>query len=353
MSAVDRETYMKNHEFINISEISAKYEKITKVGQGTFGKVYKAKVKKDPDTFVALKKIMTENESEGYPITALREMKILQKLDNEHVVKLIEICNKKGSRKNNFAYKNYLVMEFCEHDLAGLLSNKMILHRDLKSSNILMTKKGILKLADFGLAKPFSFPKPNHPNRYTNKVVTLWYRPPELLLGETNYVTSIDLWGAGCIMAEMWTRTPILQGHTEQQQLTLISQFCGSITSDVWPSVEKLELFNKITLPQGQKRKVIDRLKPYCHTLDPYACDLIDKLLTLDPSKRFDADSALNHDFFWTDPMPCDLGKMLAQHTRSMFEYLMVKRPHHQQVPDRHAKRNKLSNDSGYHERIF
>lgn len=92
--------------------------------------------------------------------------------------------------------------------------------------------------------------------RYTNRVVTLWYRPPELLLGDRNYGPPVDLWGAGCIMAEMWTRSPIMQGNTEQQQLTLISQLCGSITPEVWPGVEGLDLYNKMELPRGQKRKV-------------------------------------------------------------------------------------------------
>ena len=92
--------------------------------------------------------------------------------------------------------------------------------------------------------------------RYTNRVVTLWYRPPELLLGERNYGPPVDLWGAGCIMAEMWTRSPIMQGNTEQQQLTFISQLCGSVTPEVWPGVESLELYNKMDLPRGQKRKV-------------------------------------------------------------------------------------------------
>jgi len=84
----------------------------------------------------------------------------------------------------------------------------------------------------------------------------LWYRPPELLLGERNYGPPVDLSGAGCIMAEMWTRCPILQGNTEQQQLTLISQLCGSITPEVWPDVVSLDLYNKLELVQGQKRKV-------------------------------------------------------------------------------------------------
>lgn len=125
-------------------------------------------------------------------------------------------------------------------------------------------------------------------------------------------------------MAEMWTRSPIMQGNTEQHQLTLIAQLCGAITPEVWPGVEKLDLFNKMELPKGSKRRVKERLKPYVK--DPYACDLIDRLLWLDPSKRVETDAALDHDFFWTDPMPCSLEKMLSNHNASMFEYLAPRR---------------------------
>lgn len=93
-------------------------------------------------------------------------------------------------------------------------------------------------------------------SRFTNRVVTLWYRPPELLLGERNYGPPVDIWGIGCIMAEMWTRYPILRGNSEGVQLRLISQLCGSITPEVWPKVMTLELFNVLELAQGLKRQV-------------------------------------------------------------------------------------------------
>ncbi|XP_065344640.1 cyclin-dependent kinase 9-like [Cloeon dipterum] len=376
----DKEKYMENCNFPYCQDV-VKYEKVAKIGQGTFGEVFKARDRKNPLKFVALKKVLMENEKEGYPITALRELKILQNLKHENVVELIEVCRTKPSRENKYIPNFYYVFEFCEHDLAGLLSNvnvtfslgeiKMvmqqllnglyyihsnkIMHRDLKSANILMTKKGILKLADFGLSRAFSVPNPGQQNRYTNRVVTLWYRPPELLLGERNYGPPVDLWGAGCIMAEMWTRSPIMQGSTEIQQLTLICQLCGSITTDVWPGVESLELFKKVVLPPGQKRKVKERLERYVK--DPYACDLLDKLLMLDPKKRVDSNVALNHDFFWTAPFPTDLSSMLEKLTHSMFEYhAPPRRPGHMRpAPSQQRAQAKPSStlDGGFQDRVF
>lgn len=161
-------------------------------------------------------------------------------------------------------------------------------------------------------------------------MVTLWYRPPELLLGERYYGPAIDLWGAGCIMAELWTRSPIMQGNTEQHQLDLIIQLCGSIDPSVWPNVEKLPLYNRMQLKQGQKRCVKERIQPVIK--DQYALDLLDRLLTLDPKNRIDSDDALNHDFFWTDPLPSNLN--LEKYLKSMFEYTAPPRrarPAHQQ----------------------
>ncbi len=327
-SSLSTTQYIEDYNFPFCEEVS-KYEKLAKIGQGTFGEVFKARDKKSQNKIVALKKVLMDNEKEGFPITAVREIRILQLLRHENIVNLIEICRSKATECNSHKSTIYLVFDFCEHDLAGLLSNynvkfclgeikkvmqqllnglyfihsSKIIHRDMKAANVLITKQGVLKLTDFGLARAISINKSGQPNRYTNRVVTLWYRPPELLLGERNYGPSVDLWGAGCIMAEMWTRSPIMQGSTEQHQIKMIAQLCGAITPDVWPGVEKLELFNKVELPKGCKRRVKERLKPYVK--DPFACDLIDKLLLLDPSKRMDADSALNHDFFWTDPMPC------------------------------------------------
>ena len=348
-AAMNNAQYIENFNFPFCEEVS-KYEKLAKIGQGTFGEVFKARDKQNRSKIVALKKVLMDNEKEGFPITALREIRILQLLNHDNIVNLIEICRSKASQFNRHKSTFYLVFDFCEHDLAGLLSNfnvkfslgeiksvmkqllnglyyihsNKIIHRDMKAANVLITRQGGLKLADFGLARAITINKGNQPNRYTNRVVTLWYRPPELLLGERNYGPPVDLWGAGCIMAEMWTRSPIMQGNTEQHQLTLIAQLCGAITPDVWPGVENLELYSKLEIPKNQRRRVKERLRPYVK--DQFAVDLLDKLLCLCPGKRLDANSALDHDFFWSDPMPVSLDKMLSQHTQSMFEFLAPRR---------------------------
>jgi len=371
--AQERDRYIEKYEFPYCARID-KYEKIAKIGQGTFGEVFKARCRTDRSKIVALKKVLMENEKEGFPITALREIRILQLLNHENIVNLIEICRQYSRHKTTF----YLVFDFCEHDLAGLLSNinvkfslgeikkvmqqmceglffihnNKIIHRDMKAANILITKQGILKLADFGLARAISINKQGHPNRYTNRVVTLWYRPPELLLGERNYGPAVDMWGAGCIMAEMWTRSPIMQGNTEQHQLTLIAQLCGAISAEVWPGVESLDLFSKLEIPRGVKRRVKERLKPYVK--DAFACDLIDKLLSLDPTKRLDADNALNHDFFWTDPMPISLDRMLSNHGQSMFEYLApARRGGRAMQPQPMQQQARQQHNEGYMDRVF
>lgn len=210
----EKEKYIEEFDFPFCDE-SSKYEKVAKIGQGTFGEVFKARARNSNKKFVAMKKVLMDNEKEGFPITALREIKILQLLKHENVVNLIEICRTKATLHNKYRSTFYLVFDFCEHDLAGLLSNvnvkfslgeikkvmqqllnglyyihsNKILHRDMKAANVLITKNGILKLADFGLARAFSVAKSGQVNKYTNRVVTLWYRPPELLLGEFRFIS--------------------------------------------------------------------------------------------------------------------------------------------------------------------
>ncbi|CAF1107507.1 unnamed protein product [Rotaria sp. Silwood1] len=338
-------------EFPYIGDIS-QYERIEKIGQGTYGEIFKARCQKTNE-FVAIKLILMNQEEEGFPITALREIKILQGLRHNNIVRLIEMC--RSAVGNSLRSKFYFVFEFCDHDLAGILRNvhlkftlghiksimqqllnalyfihtNDIIHRDIKPANILITCNGVLKLADFGLSKLITPPKPNQQNRHTYRVVTMWYRPPELLLGERDYGPAIDMWGVGCIFAEMWVRYPIMQGKTEQHQLQLISSLCGSIEPNVWPGVDSLPLYNNIKLPDSEHRKVYDRMKPYIQ--EPLALNLIDRLLTLDPKQRIDANNALDSDFFYSEPPVADLKELLSKY-HSMFDLKQTLRnTNHQQ----------------------
>ena len=316
----------------NVDEM---YEKLAKVGQGTYGEVFKAK-NKSTGKVVALKRLLAENGKQGFPLTNLREIIVLKSAKHENVVNLMEICRTKplkGSLKVNVS----LIMEFCEYDLEKLLlkreislmggeiknlmqqllagvsylHGKGIMHRDMKPSNILLNKQGVLKLADFGLSRCKNKDTDGSSPRYTNLVVTLWYRPPELLLGERNYGPAVDMWGVGCVMAQMYTRAAILPGNTEVQQLRLITDLCGSITPTVWPGVTQLPVYNAMRTEKNKARRIRINLRGLIRERD--ALDLIDKLLRLNPVARYDANTSLDHVYFRSHPQICDLNRLLSE----------------------------------------
>ncbi|VBB30047.1 unnamed protein product, partial [Acanthocheilonema viteae] len=265
---------------------------------------------------VALKKVRLENEKEGFPITAVREIKILRQLNHRNVVKLTDIVTDKQTaadfRKDKGAF--YLVFEYLDHDLMGILESQFVefsddqisslmkqlvsgleychsigfLHRDIKCSNILLNNKGELKLADFGLAR---FYDEDQDRPYTNRVITLWYRPPELLLGEERYTTAIDVWSVGCILGELYTKKPMFQGNTEMVQLDVISKLCGTPSSENWPDVIKLPLYCSFR----PKRNFPRVLRDTFGFIPDKPLDLLDRMLELDPKRRITSKASLAH----------------------------------------------------------
>ena len=283
-----------------------KYLKEEKVGEGTYGVVYKCKVK-DTNDYVALKKVRLENEDEGIPSTSIREISILKQLHHQNIVNLVDLIH--GEKKL------YLVFEYLDYDLKKFLKlnggplkpelvksylyqillaikychSKRILHRDLKPQNLLLNKNGIIKVADFGLARAFGIPI----KTLTHEILTLWYRAPEILLGQKEYSTPVDMWSIGLIFYEMAHRKPLFTGDCEIDQIFKIFQMYGTPTEKTWPGITKLPEF-KLTFPQFHG----EGLKSYNTNIDSVGLDLLGKMIQLDPAKRISAKRALEHPFF-------------------------------------------------------
>ncbi|MFS7984436.1 putative protein-serine/threonine kinase CMGC-CDK-CRK7-CDK9 family [Helianthus anomalus] len=293
------------------------FEKLDKIGQGTYSNVYRAR-DLDQGKIVALKKVRFDNLDPESVRFMAREIHILRKLNHPNVIKL------EGLVTSRMSCSLYLVFEYMEHDLAGLASHPSlkftesqvkcyvrqllhgldhchsngILHRDIKGSNLLVDNNGVLKIADFGLA---SFFDPSQSQPLTSRVVTLWYRPPELLLGATYYGTAVDLWSTGCIVAELYAGKPIMPGRTEVEQLHKIFKLCGSPSEDYWRK-SKLPHATIFKPQQPYKRVVAETFKEF----PAPALALMETLLSIDPADRGSAASALKSEFFTTKPFPCD-----------------------------------------------
>jgi len=284
-----------------------RYEKIEKLGEGTYGVVYKAKDRVNGD-ILALKKTRLEGEDEGVPSTAIREISLLKELPHPNIVSLKDVIHKDQKLWLIFEFldqdlKKYmdcvghdlhpmLVKSYARQMLEGLAfcHSHRVLHRDLKPQNLLIDRKGKIKLADFGLARAFAPPI----NTLTHEIVTLWYRAPEVLLGCTRYSCGVDIWSIGCIIAEMVTRSPLLPGDSEIDQIFRIFRLLGTPNEDLWPGVSSLKDY-KTTFPKWSKKSL-------SAALDGKLCedgiDLLEKMLVYDPSKRISAKAALRHPYF-------------------------------------------------------
>ncbi|OEL30919.1 Cyclin-dependent kinase G-2 [Dichanthelium oligosanthes] len=298
------------------------FERLNKINEGTYGVVYRARDKKTNE-IVALKKVKMEKEREGFPLTSLREINILLSFHHPSIVDVKEVVV--GSSLDSI----FMVMEYMEHDLKGVmetmkqpytqsevkclmlqllegvkyLHDNWVLHRDLKTSNLLLNNRGELKICDFGLSRQYGSPlKP-----YTQLVVTLWYRAPELLLGTKEYSTAIDMWSVGCIMAELLAKEPLFNGKTEFEQLDKIFRTLGTPNEKIWPGYAKLPGV-KVNFVKQPYNRLRDKFPAASFSgrpiLSEAGFDLLNSLLTYDPDKRISADDALKHKWFSEVPLP-------------------------------------------------
>jgi len=340
------------------------YQKKHQVGQGTYGSVFMG-ANKETGEIVALKRINTEQEENGFPITAIREVKILKALQHPNIVKLREIVTSNEQGENGETPKNvFMVFEYLEFDLTGILETpeirltqdhikswsqqllqgvhymhmNKIVHRDLKSSNLLVNRRGELKIADWGLARSWN----SEMKRLTNRVITLWYRPPELLLGCMDYTTKIDMWSVGCIIAEMFRRSGFLKGGNEATQLDLIFRTCGHPIEEEWPDInKKCRLWKNVQPSNGEKpfpRRIREALKsqlPHSSWMTEHALDLIDNLMILNPDNRWSALEALDAEYFFQNPIVKPAHKLAMKFAVDSVHEWEARRKHEQLAAQR------------------
>ncbi|KAK2763070.1 kinase subunit of RNA polymerase II carboxy-terminal domain kinase I [Arachnomyces sp. PD_36] len=295
------------------------------IGAGTYGKVFKA-IHIYTKNKVALKKIRMEGEKDGFPITAVREIRLLQHLRHDNVVSLHEVMVEKN--------ECFMVFEYLSHDLTGLINHptfsltashkkhlakqmfeglnylhhRGVLHRDIKAANILISNQGQLKYADFGLARFFS---KSRQLDYTNRVITIWYRPPELLLGETRYGPAVDVWSAACVYMEMFTKKAVFPGEGgEISQLDKLYNSLGTPTRADWPDVIEMPWF-ELMRPTERKKRTFE--ETYQQALTPAALDLVGKMFQYDPAKRPSAEEVLAHPYFTTEEPTAQQATELAE----------------------------------------
>ena len=262
-------------------------------------------------------------------------------MSHENVVRLEEIVTSSssgdGAAAAGIPTSIYMVFEYCEGDLLDVLKGvregrvrltqdhlrsftkqllegifyihtNRILHRDIKAANIFVTRDCRLKIGDWGLGRswrPPSLPTAggganDKPARYTDNVVTLWYRAPELLMGVANYTTAIDIWSIGCLVAEMFLLRTLFQGRDELEQMNLIFNVCGTPCPENWPDLEqhRRQSGQMQAFPTRPRRL---KLELAGSPGGAEGNDLVDKLLTLDPAQRFTAQEALDHDYLWVE----------------------------------------------------
>jgi len=336
------------------------YEKLGEpIGEGTYGTVWRARCRRTGQT-VAMKSVNIRNDRQGFPVTAIREIRALRRLDHPNVVSLLDVCTQPPSVSIETGLGvgpglAYLIFEYAPSDLTGLLAYrkqrlklpeikclirqlanaldfchmKGIMHRDLKPSNVLITAGGVLKLCDFGLSREF-----RGEGNFSTRVITLWYRPPELLLGATRYDHSVDIWSLGCIFGELLAGQPLFPESSELRVFRKICERCGVMSADAWPAAAlKLPQWDKFAPPQtdvGGSDHAIG-ISPGVIWNDLQArngaagIELLRAMLALNSTQRPSADAVLADPFFSQEPKACQPSEIKINQHLSCHE-LDVKR---------------------------
>ena len=309
-----------------VNSIDERYQCIEELGGGTYGRVTK-RIDRVTNEVVALKQILNHRDELDISKTTIFETLLMQELKHDNIANLICVVH---DLKTNSVF---LVMEYCEYDVYALLKHPnfretnplhvksimkqllvaldllgthRIIHRDLKPANMFLTRKNIMKLGDFGLARHLA------KGPLSKQMITLWYRPPEILLGSSSYGPEVDIWSAGCIFYEIVAGKPLFVAKRDDciLQLEAIFEICGFPSAQTWPDVatyENYQLFRDRPQRPSNLEKFINYNLPKTLGNEDFSKlkDLIIKMLQLNPHERITAERALNHPFF------TDAGKAL------------------------------------------
>ncbi|XP_032520242.1 cyclin-dependent kinase 14 isoform X1 [Danaus plexippus] len=291
---------------------SEAYIKLEQLGEGSYATVYKG-YSNLTQQVVALKEIRLQEE-EGAPFTAIREASLLKELKHANIVTLHDIVHTRETLTFVFEFVDTDLSQYMERHPGGLnrhnvrlfmyqllrglayCHRRRVLHRDVKPQNLLISSSGELKLADFGLARAKSVPS----HTYSHEVVTLWYRPPDVLLGSTEYSTSLDMWGVGCIFVEMLCGVPTFPGVRDtNDQLDKIFKVIGTPTEESWSGVTRLPgLSTHVSRWGAVPSRPLAASFPRLRDAGRDAQRLAAALLQPDPARRLPAHRALAHDYF-------------------------------------------------------
>ncbi|XP_023072177.1 cyclin-dependent kinase-like 4 isoform X1 [Piliocolobus tephrosceles] len=320
-----------------------KYEKLAKIGEGSYGVVFKCR-NKTSGQVVAIKKFVDSEDDPVVKKIALREIHMLKQLKHPNIVNLIEVFQRRR--------KTHLVFEYCDHTLLNELERnpngvadgviKSVLwqtlqalnfchihnciHRDIKPENILITKQGIIKICDFGFARILSWTSsfsvasliglivrflnsfsvkseiiswlgsiavPG--DAYTDYVATRWYRAPELLVGDTQYGSSVDIWAVGCVFAELLTGQPLWPGKSDLDQLYLIIRTLGKLIPRHQSIFKSNRFFHSISIPEPEDMETLEEKFSDAH---PVALNFMKGCLKMNPDDRLTCSQLLESSYF-------------------------------------------------------
>ena len=301
------------------------YEILERIHEGTYGEVYKAR-----DTLKgelkAVKRIKKETNfgSNGISVVFLREINLIRSVAHPNIIKIDEIVTDKQGGI-------YIIMEYIPHELRylnkhleirfdipqvksimfqllsglAILHKRYIFHRDLKTSNVLYDHNGCIKICDFGLARHYH----EIEQQYSGNVVTLWYRPPELLFGARTYSCEIDMWSMGIIFAEIILNDVPFKADNEVLMLDSIIKALGTPDPLHWPEFQKIVKEKNVFLhPRKSDKILFNRLRE--RGLSQDGLDLLQKMLCYNPKLRISAEDAKKHSWFNEEPLPCKMSEM-------------------------------------------